>query len=318
MGIISPVGQTVETFWENVTAGRHGIAPISFFDTTDFKAKLAAEVKDFNPRQYMEKADILRSDRYAQLGLCAAVQAVEQSGVIGTLAPERIGVYFGTGIGGIHTMMTEHDKLLARGPRRVSAYFVPMLIANMCAGTIAIRYGCKGAALPAVTACASGSNAIGEAVRAIRHGYADAIISGGTESPLIPMAIAGFANARTLSPSDDPDYASLPFSADREGFVIAEGAGILVLEDMEQIPVCVAYEVDGERTDIFPSGEALAKAKPIYEYLPGFGGKVAGVTRFEDLPKNAQDYVRYLEKAVDCPIQYVSTGADRESYIKMF
>ena len=161
MGIISPVGQTVETFWENVTAGRHGIAPISFFDTTDFKAKLAAEVKDFNPRQYMEKADILRSDRYAQLGLCAAVQAVEQSGVIGTLAPERIGVYFGTGIGGIHTMMTEHDKLLARGPRRVSAYFVPMLIANMCAGTIAIRYGCKGAALPAVTACASGSNAIG-------------------------------------------------------------------------------------------------------------------------------------------------------------
>ena len=233
MGVISPVGQTVETFWENVKAGRHGITPISFFDTTDFKAKLAAEVKDFNPRQYMEKADILRSDRYAQLGMCAAVQAVEQSGIIGAVEPERIGVYFGTGIGGIHTMMTEYEKLKTRGPRRVSAYFVPMLIANMCAGSIAIRYGCKGAAMPAVTACASGSNAIGEAVRAIRHGYADAMITGGAEAAVNELSVAGFINMQALTVSEDPDAASLPFDKRRGGFVIGEGGAALVLEEYE-------------------------------------------------------------------------------------
>ncbi|MCI5753919.1 MAG: beta-ketoacyl-ACP synthase II [Clostridiales bacterium] len=275
MGIISPVGQTVETFWENVTAGRHGIAPISFFDTTDFKAKLAAEVKDFNPRQYMEKADILRSDRYAQLGLCAAVQAVEQSGVIGTLAPERIGVYFGTGIGGIHTMMTEHDKLLARGPRRVSAYFVPMLIANMCAGTIAIRYGCKGAALPAVTACASGSNAIGEAVRAIRHGYADAMITGGAEAAVNELSVAGFINMQALTVSEDPDAASLPFDKRRGGFVIGEGGAALVLEEYEHArkrgatifgevcgygSTCDAYHITAPRPDAEGGANAMVQA----------------------------------------------------------
>ena len=275
MGIISPVGQTVETFWENVTAGRHGIAPISFFDTTDFKAKLAAEVKDFNPRQYMEKADILRSDRYAQLGLCEAVQAVEQSGVIGTLAPERIGVYFGTGIGGIHTMMTEHDKLLARGPRRVSAYFVPMLIANMCAGTIAIRYGCKGAALPAVTACASGSNAIGEAVRAIRHGYADAMITGGAEAAVNELSVAGFINMQALTVSEDPDAASLPFDKRRGGFVIGEGGAALVLEEYEHArkrgatifgevcgygSTCDAYHITAPRPDAEGGANAMVQA----------------------------------------------------------
>lgn len=275
MGVISPVGHTVETFWENVKAGRHGIAPISFFDTTDFKAKLAAEVKDFNPRQYMEKADILRSDRYAQLGLCAAVQAVEQSGVIGTVAPERIGVYFGTGIGGIHTMMTEHDKLLARGPRRVSAYFVPMLIANMCAGTIAIRYGCKGAALPAVTACASGSNAIGEAVRAIRHGYADAMITGGAEAAVNELSVAGFINMQALTVSEDPDAASLPFDKRRGGFVIGEGGAALVLEEYEHArargavifgeicgygSTCDAYHITAPRPDAEGGVNAMVQA----------------------------------------------------------
>lgn len=275
MGVISPVGHTVETFWENVKVGRHGIAPISFFDTTDFKAKLAAEVKDFNPRQYMEKADILRSDRYAQLGLCAAVQAVEQSGVIGTVAPERIGVYFGTGIGGIHTMMTEHDKLLARGPRRVSAYFVPMLIANMCAGTIAIRYGCKGAALPAVTACASGSNAIGEAVRAIRHGYADAMITGGAEAAVNELSVAGFINMQALTVSEDPDAASLPFDKRRGGFVIGEGGAALVLEEYEHArargavifgeicgygSTCDAYHITAPRPDAEGGANAMVQA----------------------------------------------------------
>ena len=233
MGIISPAGQSIPEFWENIVQGRHGISPISSFDTTAFKAKLAGEIPDFDPRKYMEKPDVLRSDRYAQLGLCAAVQAVEQSGVIGTLPPERIGVYFGTGIGGINTLTTEYDKLLERGPRKVSAYFVPMLIANMCAGMIAIRYGCKGAALPAVTACASGSNAIGEAVRAIRHGYADAMITGGAEAAINEISVAGFINMQALSVSEDPDAASLPFDKRRGGFVIAEGGAALVLEEYE-------------------------------------------------------------------------------------
>ena len=179
LGVISPIGNTVEECWKNMIAGVHGIGPITLFDTTDYKAKVAAEVKDFDPRAYMDKTETLRSDRYAQFGLAAACQAVEESGVIGTLPPDRVAVYFGSGIGGIRTFTEEHTKLINRGPKRVSPYFVPMMIANMAAGRIAIRFNCQGAALPAVTACASGSNAIGEALRAIRHGYADAVITGG-------------------------------------------------------------------------------------------------------------------------------------------
>ena len=169
LGVISPIGNTVEECWKNMIAGVHGIGPITLFDTTDYKAKVAAEVKDFDPRAYMDKTETLRSDRYAQFGLAAACQAVEESGVIGTLPPDRVAVYFGFGIGGIRTFTEEHTKLLNRGPKRVSPYFVPMMIANMAAGQIAIRFNCQGAALPAVTACASGSNAIGEALRRRGH-----------------------------------------------------------------------------------------------------------------------------------------------------
>lgn len=232
-GIVSPIGHSVGAFWDNLVAGTNGIGPITTFDTTDFKAKLAAEVRDFDPREYMEKADTLRSDRFAQLGLASAVQAVEESGIVGAIDATRFGVSFGTGIGGIQTMSTEHAKLEARGPRKVSPYFVPMLIANMCAGMIAIRFGCKGAALPAVTACASGSNAIGEAVRSIRHGYADAVIAGGSEAAINPISMAGFINMQALSTSEDPDAASLPFDARRGGFVMGEGGAALVLEEYE-------------------------------------------------------------------------------------
>lgn len=232
-GVISPIGQSVTDFWENALKGTNGIGAISTFDTTDFKAKLAAEVHDFDPRDYMEKADTLRSDRFAQLGLASAVQAVEESGILGNVDATRFGVNFGTGIGGIQTMSAEHAKLEARGPRKVSPYFVPMLIANMCAGMIAIRFGCKGSALPAVTACASGSNAIGEAVRTIRHGYADAIIAGGSEAAINPISMAGFINMQALSTSEDPNAASLPFDARRGGFVMGEGGAALVLEEYE-------------------------------------------------------------------------------------
>lgn len=190
LGAISPVGKSAHEVWENLKNGKNGIGRITLFDTENYKAKLAAEVKDFDPLNYMERNDALRSDRYAQFAVAAANQAVEDSGIAGTVAPEKFSVYFGSGIGGISTFETEHTKLIEKGPRRVSPLFIPMLIANMAAGLIAIKHDCRGSALPAVTACASGSNAIGEAMRMIRHGYADAVISGGSEAPISPSALS--------------------------------------------------------------------------------------------------------------------------------
>lgn len=233
IGVVSPVGNTLEETWNNLVNGVCGIAPITLFDTTDYKAKVAGEVKNFEPRDYMTKQEILRSDRFTQLAVAAATQAVEESGVIGTVDPARIGVYFGSGIGGINTMTKEHAKLLNKGPARVSPYCVPMMIANMAAGEIAIRYNCQGAAMPAVTACASGSNAIGEALRQIRHGYADAVITGGSDAAVNELGVAGFVNMHALSTSEDPNAASLPFDKRRGGFVIGEGATALVLEEYD-------------------------------------------------------------------------------------
>lgn len=250
MGIISPIGNTIPSFWDNLTAGNVGIGPITKFDTTDYKVKLAAEVQDFDPAAYMSRSDISHSDQYAQFAMAAASQAVEDSGIIGTLPPERIGVYIGTGIGGIKTFMKEYQKLLEKGPRRVSPFFIPMMIANMASGMIAIRYQCKGAAMPSVTACASGNNALGEAMRAIRHGYADAIIAGGAEATVNEVAAAGFTNMQALSLATDPATACLPFDARRSGFVMGEGAGVLVLEEY---------------------GHAKARGARIYAELCGYG-----------------------------------------------
>lgn len=233
MGLISPVGNDVPTAWENLKAGKCGIGEITKFDTEAFKVKIAAEVRAFDPLQYMDKLDAQHSDPYTHMAMAAVCQAVEDSGVIGTVEPERIGVYLGTGIGGIGTFMDEHKKLLEKGPRRVSPFFIPMMIANMAPGMVAIRFNCKNAALPAVTACASGSNAIGEALRAIRHGYADVMISGGAEATVNEIALAGFTNMKALSTSNEPLAASLPFDKRRAGFVMGEGAGALILEEYE-------------------------------------------------------------------------------------
>ena len=233
LGAVTPVGNTAAETWESLKSGKNGIAPITAFDTAGFKATLAAEVKGFDPRAYLEVNEVLRTDRYAQLAVAAAEQAVTESGVKGTVEPERFSVLFGTGIGGIHSFENEYAKLMEKGPRRVSPLFIPMMIANMAAGMIAIRYDCRGSAMPAVTACASGSNAIGEALRLIRHGYADAVISGGTEAAITASAVAGFANMQALSTASDPDAASLPFDKRRGGFVIGEGAVALVLEEYE-------------------------------------------------------------------------------------
>ena len=250
MGIVSPVGNSVPVFWENIKAGFCGIGPITRFDTADYKVKVAGEVRDYDPRQYMEKLDVLHSDIYTQFAMGAACQAMEDSGLSGTVEPERLGVYIGTGIGGIATFMSEHQKLLDRGPKRVSPYFIPMMIANMASGMIAMRFGCKGPAMPAVTACASGSNAIGEAMRLIRHGYADAMIAGGAEATVNALAAAGFSSMQALSFSEDPLAASLPFDKRRTGFVMGEGAGVLVLEEYER---------------------AKARGAKIYAELAGYG-----------------------------------------------
>lgn len=275
LGVVSPVGNTVEAFWESLKSGVCGIGPITQFDTSDMKIKLAAEVRDFDPRTYMDKAETLRTDRYTQFAVAVAAQAVEDSGVLGTVEPERFGVYFGTGVGGIRTFIQEHEKLLKSGPRRVSPHFIPMMIANSGAGTIAIRYNCKGAAMPAVTACASGSNAIGEAVRAIRHGYADAMITGGSEAAIAPLCVAGFANMQALTASQDPDAASLPFDARRGGFVIGEGGAALVLEEYERAvargahiygeitgygSTCDAYHITAPRPDAEGGARAMEQA----------------------------------------------------------
>ena len=280
LGVVSPVGSDMETAWNNLVSGYNGIGPITYFDTTNYKAKLGAQVQGFDPMQYMDRSETLRSDKFAQYAMGAAVQAVEESGVIGTLPPERVAVYFGSGIGGLNTVSTEISKLESRGPHRVSPLCVPMMIANMAAGMIAIRYNCQGAALPAVTACASGSNAIGEALRVIRHGYADAVITGGAEASIVPVGIAGFINMKALSVAEDPNAASLPFDARRGGFVIGEGAAALVLEEYEHAKArgakiygelcgygstCDAYHITA------PHPEALGGARAMEQALTEAG-----------------------------------------------
>lgn len=233
VGVVSPVGNDIDTFWNNIISGYVGIGPITRFDTSDYAVKIAAEVKDFDPTRYMKKPDIRKSDLNVHYAMDAVGQAMDMSGLDGKLVPERSGVYFGSGIGGIGTFENVYEKMINRGPRSVSPYFIPMMIPNMAAGTIAIRYGCRGAALPAVSACASGTNALGEAYRVIKHGYADVVISGGTEAAITKSSVAGFINMQALNHEPDPMKASLPFNINRGGFVIGEGAGALVLEEYE-------------------------------------------------------------------------------------
>ena len=233
LGAITPVGCTVETFWESLKTGKNGIDFITKFDTEGFTAKLAGEVRDFDPLLYMEKGDVRRTDKFVQYAIGAASQAVADSGIKDIIAPERFGVYFGTGIGGMDTFIAEHNNLLQRGPQRVSPMFIPKMISNMGAGNVAIKMGAKGPCVSISTACASGTSAIGEAYRAVKAGYADAIIAGGVEACINPLAVAGFINCMALSESCDKDVASVPFDARRSGFIMGEGAGALIVEEYE-------------------------------------------------------------------------------------
>lgn len=233
LGAITPLGNNVSETWEAMKEGKSGIGPITLFNTENFRAKLGAEVKNFDPSKYLEVNDVLRTDRFTQFAVAASNEAVRDSAITGTVESEKFAVIFGTGIGGIGTFENEHEKLLQRGPRRVSPLFIPMLITNIASGMIAIRNKCLGTAMPSVTACASGSSAIGEAMRLIRHGYADAVITGGTEAAICPSSVAGFSNMQALSVSQDPQAASLPFDRRRAGFIMGEGSVALILEEYD-------------------------------------------------------------------------------------
>lgn len=276
LGVISPIGNNIDTYWKNLVAGVCGIDFIKAFPTDDLPSKVAGEVKDFDPAEYgIEPSFSRRQDRFTLFAVAAASQAMKQSGLDagdgGNIDKDRLGVYVGSGIGGFATQVRETEKILTEGPRWVSPLFVPTMISNIAAGNIAIRNNACGPCLPVSTACATSTHTIGEAYRAIRHGYADAIIAGGSEAVVLPLAIAGFANAKALSKADDPQRASLPFNKNRGGFVLGEGAAILVLEEYEHAKergieilaeicgygnTCDAYHVTAPR----PDGTTQAKA----------------------------------------------------------
>lgn len=237
-GVVTPVGNNVETFWKNITNGVCGIDYITQFPTDDLPVKIAGEVKDFNPADYEIEAPFARKqDKFTVFAVAAAYEAMKQSGLNsaegGNIDPFRLGVYVGSGIGGFSVQYKETEKMIKDGAKWISPLFIPTMISNIAAGNIAIRNNACGPCVPVVTACATSTHAIGEAYRAIKHGYADAVIAGGSEAATIPLGIAGFANAKALSKAEDPKYASLPFNANRGGFVMAEGAGMLVLEEYE-------------------------------------------------------------------------------------
>ena len=234
LGAITPIGNDVASFWQGLKDKKVGIAPITYFDTTDYKAKLAGEVKDFDPKKYMDPKAARRMEPFSQYAVAAAGEAIAQAGLdMEKEDPFRVGTSIGSGIGSLQAMEREHKKMLEKGPNRVNPLLVPMMISNMAVGNVAMHYGLKGKSINGVTAGATGTNSIGEAFRSIQYGEADVMVAGGTESAITPLGMAGFAALTALSTNDDPETASRPFDKDRDGFVMGEGAGIVVLESLE-------------------------------------------------------------------------------------
>lgn len=234
MGAITPIGNSVEEFWNGIKEGKTGFGPITYFDTADYCCKLAAEVKDFDPTQYMDKKSARRMEQFCQFAVAAAGQAIADAGLIMEQEdPYMVGCSVGSGIGSLQAMEREYDRLKEKGPGRVGPMLVPLMISNMAAGNVSIAYGLKGKSLNVVTACATGTHSIGEAYRTIQYGDADVMVAGGTESSITPIGIAGFSALTALSFSEDPQRASIPFDKDRNGFVMGEGSAVVVLEELE-------------------------------------------------------------------------------------
>ena len=234
MGAITPIGNSVEEFWNGIKEGKTGFGPITYFDTADYRCKLAAEVKDFDPTQYMDKKSARRMEQFCQFAVAAAGQAIADAGLIMEQEdPYMVGCSVGSGIGSLQAMEREYDRLKEKGPGRVGPMLVPLMISNMAAGNVSIAYGLKGKSLNVVTACATGTHSIGEAYRTIQYGDADVMVAGGTESSITPIGIAGFSALTALSFSEDPQRASIPFDKYRNGFVMGEGSAVVVLEELE-------------------------------------------------------------------------------------
>jgi 3-oxoacyl-[acyl-carrier-protein] synthase II len=251
MGAVTPIGNNVSDFFQSVREGKCGVDFISSFSTEGYTSKLAAQVKNFEPKDFMDAKEARRMERFSQFSMAAAKEAIDDSCIdLDTINRDRFGVIVGSGIGGIDMIERENKVLLEKGPRRINPLFIPMIITNMAAGNIAIKFGAKGICTNVVTACATGSHSIGEAFRNIKHGYCDCILAGGTESSITPIAVAGFSNLQALSASTDLARASIPFDKERDGFVMGEGAGILLIEEYEH---------------------AVARGAKIYAEIVGYG-----------------------------------------------
>ena len=234
MGAVTPIGNSVEEFWSSIKQEKTGFAPITRFDTTDYKVKLAAEVKNFDPERYMDKKTARRMEQFCQFAVAAAGEAIADAGIeLEKEDPYRIGCSVGSGVGSLQAVEREYGRLTQKGPSRVAPLFVPLMISNMASGNVSIQFGLKGKSLNVVTACATGTNSIGEAFRTIQYGDADVMVAGGAESAVTPISIAGFTSLTALSDCDDPARCSIPFDKDRSGFVMGEGAGVVILEEFE-------------------------------------------------------------------------------------
>ena len=272
MGVVSPVGNNLTDFWDSLVGGRHGFAFIDKFDTTDFDVKICAPVKDFTAEKYLEKKEARRIDRFSQFAAVAALDALEDCGSrLSDLDPYRVGVMIGVGIGGIELTLEEHRKMMEKGSDRISVFYIPMMIGNMAAGTVSMKTGFKGDNLCTTTACSSGAHAIGEAFRKIKDGYLDACLAGGTESCISEFTLGGFNNMKALTRSTDLDRCSIPFDKERNGFVLGEGCGMLMLEEYEHAKArgakiyaeLAGYGATGDAyhmTSPSPTGEAAARA----------------------------------------------------------
>jgi 3-oxoacyl-[acyl-carrier-protein] synthase II len=291
LGVLSPIGIGKEDYWKALLQGKSGIGPVTRFDTSSFDSKIAGELKDFAPEQFLDRKEIRRMDRFAQFGVAAAKLAVGDAALeIDKENPEDIGVVMGSGIGGIETLCDQHNILLTKGPNRISPLFIPMIISNMAAGQIAISLGLKGPNITGVTACASGTNAIGEAYLMLRRGAAEVILAGGAEAPIVPVAMAGFCSMKAMSTNnDEPQRASRPFDRNRDGFVISEGAGVMVLETL---------------------GHASARGARIYGEVAGYGCTADGYHITAPEPEGAE-----AARAIRIALEDAGISPDQVDYI---